>query len=276
MVDKIVIVCGWYFDKFDNKENQTDYIEGLIELQKRPDVEVFYACHNDPPEIVESNFRYMRFPNIGLEWGAYDKAWQYLSNEHGISDDTHLLFIQDDIVVHDWNFVDIVSAALSQGAGVVGNGPAYPWNFNPEEEARLSFWLKTNDTWVDYVKDENKHFYDRRQLTFGVRGSFVSLKNSDMKRINGFDYVNKPMQMGIKEDGTEFALIDPFGNTSMYMNSYKFGRVLGNGTIKYLSNEYRKSQWLLECGRGAVETPGEREGKEGIIDVPGEMVLEVE
>ena len=78
---KQVIVCGWYFDKFDGKENQTEYIEGLIELNKREDVDVFYACHNDPPEIVESNFRYERYENIGLEWGAYDKAWQSLKAE---------------------------------------------------------------------------------------------------------------------------------------------------------------------------------------------------
>ena len=42
-----------------------------------------------------------------------------------------------------------------------------------------------------------------------------------MEKINGFDYINKPMEMGVKEDGTEFMLIDPFGNTSMYLNGYK-------------------------------------------------------
>lgn len=270
---KQVIVCGWYFDKFDGKEDQTEYIEGLIKLNKREDVDVFYACHNDPPEIIESNFRYERYENIGLEWGAYDKAWNTLKEE--LDSDTHLLFIQDDILVNDWTFVDIVSAALSQGAAVVGNGPAYPWNFDPLTEARLSYWLKTNDTWVDYVKEENKHIYDKQQVTFGVRGSFVSLKYNDMVAINGFDYINKPMEMGIKEDGTKFMLIDPFGNTSMYLNGYKFGRVLGNDKIKYLGDHYRKSKWMIECGRGMVVTPAEKEGKEGKLDIPLEMVLEI-
>ena len=270
---KQVIVCGWYFDKFDGKEDQTEYIEGLIKLNKREDVDVFYACHNDPPEIIESNFRYERYENIGLEWGAYDKAWNSLKEE--LDSDTHLLFIQDDILVNDWTFVDIVSAALLQGAAVVGNGPAYPWNFDPLTEARLSYWLKTNDTWVDYVKEENKHIYDKQQVTFGVRGSFVSLKYNDMVAINGFDYINKPMEMGIKEDGTKFMLIDPFGNTSMYLNGYKFGRVLGNDKIKYLGDHYRKSKWMIECGRGMVVTPAEKEGKEGKLDIPLEMVLEI-
>ena len=36
---KQVIVCGWYFDKFDDKDNQIEYIEGLIQLNKREDVE---------------------------------------------------------------------------------------------------------------------------------------------------------------------------------------------------------------------------------------------
>ena len=269
---KQVIVCGWYFDEFDNKDNQTDYIEGLIELNKRDDVDVFYACHKDPPEIVESNFRYERYDNIGLEWGAYDKAWHTLKDE--LEPNTHLLFIQDDIVVNDWSFVDVVSAALSQGAAVVGNGPAYPWEFDPNEEARLSYWLKTNDTWVDYVKPENKNMYDRQQVTFGVRGSFVSLKWHDMERINGFDYINKPLQTGIK-NGKEFLLIDPFGNTSMYLNGYKFGRVLGNENIKYLGDHYRKSRWMIECGRGLVTTPAEKEGKEGKLNIPIEMVLEI-
>ena len=270
---KQVIVCGWYFDKFDGKENQIDYIEGLIKLNQREDVDVFYACHNDPPEIIESNFRYERYENIGLEWGAYDKAWNTLKEE--LDSDTHLLFIQDDIVVKDWSFVDIVSAALDMGAAVVGNGPAYPWDFDPSEEARLSFWLKTNDTWIDYVKQENKHIYDQKQVTFGVRGSFVSLKYEDMVKINGFDYINKPMQMGVKDDGTEFMLIDPFGNTSMYLNGYKFGRVLGNNNIKYLGDHYRKSKYMIECGRGMVVTPAEKEGKEGKLNIPIEMVLEV-
>ena len=270
---KQVIVCGWYFDKFDGKEDQTEYIEGLIKLNKREDVDVFYACHNDPPEIIESNFRYERYENIGLEWGAYDKAWNSLKEE--LDSDTHLLFIQDDILVNDWTFVDIVSAALSQGAAVVGNGPAYPWNFDPLTEARLSYWLKTNDTWVDYVKEENKHIDDKQHVTFGVRGSFVSLKYNDMVAINGFDYINKPMEMGIKEDGTKFMLIDPFGNTSMYLNGYKFGRVLGNDKIKYLGDHYRKSKWMIECGRGMVVTPAEKEGKEGKLDIPLEMVLEI-
>ena len=26
------IVCGWWYDKFDSKENQTDFINQLIEL----------------------------------------------------------------------------------------------------------------------------------------------------------------------------------------------------------------------------------------------------
>ena len=270
---KQVIVCGWYYDEFDQKTNQTEYIEGLIQLNQRPDVDVFYACHKDPPEIIESNFRYERYKNIGLEWGAYDKAWQSLKDE--LSQNTHLLFIQDDILIKDWRFVDIVSAALDAGAAVVGNGPAYPWNFDPTEEARLSFWLKTNDTWVDYVKEENKHIYDKQQVTFGVRGSFVSLKYEDMVKINGFDYVNKPMQMGVKDDGTEFMLIDPFGNTSMYLNGYKFGRLLGNENVKYLGDHYRKSKYMIECGRGMVVTPAEKEGKEGKLDIPIEMVLEV-
>ena len=36
------IVCGWWYDKFDSKENQTDFINQLIELNtENKNIDVF-------------------------------------------------------------------------------------------------------------------------------------------------------------------------------------------------------------------------------------------
>ena len=78
-----------------------------------------------------------------------------------------------------------------------------------------------------------------------------------IKLINGFEFVNVPLCEGTKEDGTNFLLTDPFGNTSLYLNAYKFTKMLGAHTFKYLSDTYRKSPYMTECGNGMVELPQE-------------------
>ena len=51
------IVCGWWYDKFDRKENQTDFINQLIELNtENKNIDVFWTCHKTPPKIVTDNF----------------------------------------------------------------------------------------------------------------------------------------------------------------------------------------------------------------------------
>ena len=268
-----VIICGWYFDEFDGKTGQTDYIDGWKHINDSNEfIDVFWACHKIPPPIISDNFSCKIFPNVGLEWGAYNQSFEYLK----LDSETIVFCIQDDIVVKNWDFITTVVDKLCGSTKVIGNGPAYPWDFDPKEEARLSYWLKTNDTWIDYVREENKHIYDQRLLTFGVRGSFLAMKYKDIEDIGGFDYVDKPLRKGVKDDGTEFWLIDPFGNTSMYLNSYKFTKFFGQHGIKYFSKEYRKSPFMIECGRGQVVTPGERDGKEGELNIPDEMVLKYE
>ena len=90
--------------------------------------------------------------------------------------------------------------------------------------------------------------------------------------INGFEYVNAPLSNGIKEDGTEFVLIDPFGNTSLYLNAYKFTKYFGPNSFKWLSNTYRKSKWMIECGRGNVDLPQDIETKP--FDIPKQFLID--
>ena len=145
-------------------------------------------------------------------------------------------------------------------------------DFKPQEEARLSYWLKTNDRWVDYVKPENQHMFNETIQCLSIRGSFLATRWKHIKLINGFEYVNAPLTNGIKEDGTKFVLIDPYGNTSLYLNAYKFTKYFGSKSFKWLSNTYRKSKWMTECGRGNVDLPQDVDTK--AFDIPKEFLID--
>ncbi len=244
------IICGWWYDEFDGRKGITDFIDGLINLQKENKfIDVFWSCHKEPIDLIKDNFEYKLFKNIGLEWGAYDKAFNHLN----LDDDTIVFCIQDDMVIKDWSFIEKCIEEIYNGAKIIGNGFNYPMNFSPQTEARLSYWLKTKDKWIDYVRKENQHMFDIDLQALSIRGSFMCTRYDYIKEINGFEYVNKPLSYGKKEDGTKFILTDPFGNTSLYMNAYKFTKYFGVDKMKWLSNTYRKSKYMIECGRGNVK-----------------------
>ena len=252
-----IIICGWWFDEFDNKKGQTQFIEELKYINESNDnINVFWACHKEPTPLVKNNFKWKLYENVGLEWGAYNKAF----NDLEFNDDDYIFCIQDDMVIKDWGFIEACVDHLSDyKVKIIGNGFNYPYDMDPKEEARLSYWLKTKDRWVDYVRSENQHMFDKKIHCLSIRGSFLATKWKHIKLINGFEYVNKPLSNGVKEDGTEFVLIDPFGNTSLYLNAYKFTKYFGQNSFKWLSNTYRRSKWMVECGRGNVDLPQDNE-----------------
>jgi hypothetical protein len=239
-----IIVCGWWFDKFDNQENQTDFIEQLKYINNNnSNIEVFWACHKEPIDLVKNNFNWKLYENVGLEWGVYNKAF----NDLEFKDDDFVFCIQDDMVIKDWGFIEVCQEHLTNDKiKIIGNGFNYPYNMDPLEEARLSYWLKTKDRWIDYVRPENQHMFKEKVNCLSIRGSFLATKWKHIKLINGFEYVNAPLSNGVKEDGTEFVLIDPFGNTSLYLNAYKFTKYFGPKSFKWLSNTYRRSKWMTE------------------------------
>ena len=116
----------------------------------------FWSCHKEPTKLVKDNFEWKLFENKGLEWGAYNKAFDYLD----LDDDTIVFCIQDDMVIKDWNFVSTCVEHINNGVKIIGNGFNYPMLFQPQLEARLSYWLKTKDRWIDYVREENQHMFD--------------------------------------------------------------------------------------------------------------------
>jgi hypothetical protein len=241
------IVCGWWYDEWDGKKNQTEFIDALYELKEENDnLDVMWTCHKTPPKIITEKFDYKEYENIGLEWGAYDKVL----NDMDLDDDTFLFFIQDDMVVHDWSFINVCidHFNLNPTTKVIGNGWNYPWDINPLEEARLSYWLKNGYNWRDYAKEENKHLFEEPLQCWSMRGSFFASKMKYIREVGGFDYVNFPLiEM---PDGSDSR--DPNGNTSEYLNGYKFTKVFGQQGMKYLSDQYRFSKYMTECGAGQV------------------------
>ena len=171
------------------------------------------------------------------------------------------------MVVHDWSFINVCINHFKNNpkAKVIGNGWNYPWEIDPLEEARLSYWLKTKDRWVDYVRPENQNIYKEKLLCWSMRGSFLTSKPEYIKEVGSFDYVNKPLIT--MPDGNDSR--DPHGNTSEYLNGYKFTKVFGYEGMKYLSNQYRFSKYMTECGAGNVrlsyEEPPDENLPKGVV-----------
>ena len=230
---------------------------------------MYWACHKDPIDLVKNNFEWKLYENVGLEWGVYNKAFNDLS----LNDNDYVFCIQDDMVILDWGFIEVCQMHLANDKiKIIGNGFNYPYEMHPDQEARLSYWLKTNDRWVDYVRPENQHMFDQPVNCLSIRGSFLATRYKHIKLINGFEYVDKPLEYGKKDDGTEFLLIDPFGNTSLYLNAYKFTKYFGPESFKWLSNTYRKSKWMTECGRGSVDLP--QDATTEPFNIPNEFLID--
>ena len=147
------IVLGWYYDKYQ------DLIDGLVELKKEnaKDFDVFYSCHKEPIDIIKENFEWKLFENKGLEWGGYQQAYKHLN----FNDDDILFFINDDLDIKDWEFINICINKLSSYK-VIGNGLNYGFNMNPQEfispgnidypENIIPWANKTK--WIEEVRDE--------------------------------------------------------------------------------------------------------------------------
>ena len=240
------IISGFYFDKHSDGE----YLKSLKYLEDENDnISVFWSCHAEPPKSIKDSGNFILNQNIGFEWGAYKKALDHLIYQ--IEDDTILFLMHDDLLIKDWSFINICLQMLESGVKVIGNGANYSMNLNPFEEARLSYWLKTKDRLIDYVDEQNKHFYNETLLAKSVRGSFICTKLNYLNEVGGLEYVKKgspgidtslPDVDGVVGNGR----YQSFGNTSLYLNAYKFTKIFGPDKIKYLSPYYCVSDYIIE------------------------------
>jgi len=224
------IVVGWHFDAYP------EFIDQLIDVNNDNDIiDIFWSCHKEPSNKVKENFNYKVFPNIGLERGAYQQALDYLD----IPDDTILFLVHDDLVIKDWDFINICLDALNKGYKMIGNGINYPLMLDPNEVK------KENQRYIDFVKDECKYLFDTPLHCLTVRGSFMCTKYKFIKEVKGFELVDS--------NPDNFDHIGGFGNLQQALFGYKITKILGKDKITYLSNTYQDSKYLFECARGTME-----------------------
>lgn len=234
------ILSGWHYDR------EEDCYNGLKELEEQNEqIRVFWACHKEPTNYIKENFNYEYFPEIGLSDTKYQQALDVLD----IDDNDVVFFLHDDIVVKDWGFIEKSINYLNQGYKVVGNGINYPDSFNPFLEPKDKYahikdykipeWF-ANKRYVDFVKKENQHLFDRQQTSYTVRLSFICMKRGDLKQIGDFEPVYEVCEKPI----------GPPGNMTQSLFGYKLTRVFGPDKFAYLSNTYQDSEFIFECARG--------------------------
>jgi hypothetical protein len=247
------ILTGWHYNQIDTYKNFKQLIDG------NDSINVFWSCHNEPIDYIKENFDYKVFFNGAEECGAYDQAVEYLD----LDDDTLCFFLHDDLIVKDWEFINICLEKISQGYKVIGNGRDYPDNFNPFDTTEIGISEEfDNATFRDYVKKDNQHMFDMQMPIVKVRPSFICMKYGDVKSIGGFEprqeaYIspltekdewcdtNEPHYRGTKGLGS-------FGNLFPALVCYKMNKVFGHERITWLSDTYVDSKYIYECQRGSV------------------------
>ena len=245
------IVVGWHY-------HQQEFYEGLKELNDNNEqINVFWSCHKEPIDYVKSNFDYQLFPNVGEEFVAYQQAIDYLL----LDDDTICFFIHDDVIIKNWEFINICVNGLNSYK-FIGNCRNYPLpSFDPTEIYAPQGIKEEfdNKTVTDYAQDETQKWFDKKiEPVIVIRGSFICCKYSDLKAIYGFE-PRKEAWVG-PEWSDEYQTycyrgakgLGKFGNMFMFMFSYKINRVFGPNCISYLSNRYLDSDYVYEMGRGEI------------------------
>jgi hypothetical protein len=227
------IVVGWHFDNFP------ELIEGLKQLNESNDmIDVFWTCHKEPSDLVKQHFAYKVFANEGLEDGAYQQALDYLN----LDDETILFLIHDDLVIKDWNFINLCLQYLEQGIAFVGNGMNYAAVFDPNEIVRGKVAL-------EWVKPESKYLFKSKDQVLTLRESFICTTRKYLKQIHDFEVI---WEEPVPDENGKFH-IGGIGNLQQTMLGYKITKVFGPSKIAYLSNTYQDSNFLYECARGKMD-----------------------
>jgi len=243
------IVVGWHM-------NQPSLIEGLATLQKNnpKTVDVFWSCHREPTQEIQEKFKCKLFHNGGEECGAYDQAIDYLN----LSEDTVCFFLHDDIIIKDWNFINVCIDLLSKGAKVVGNCLDYPDNFDPFKSYDTGITEEFDGKqFIDYVKPENRHLFTEQLFIKKVRPSFICMTYQSVAQIGGFEPRKEALIPPTVTDGRVHYRgskgLGKYGNLFPALVCYKMNKVLGSNNIAYLSNRYLDSPFVYELGRGEFD-----------------------
>jgi len=249
------IVVGWYY-------NQKSLLEDLKSMEENNKfINVFYSCHKDPPEFVKENFDWKLFDNLGEEFVAYQQAIKYLN----IEDEAICFFMNDDIIVKDWEFISECVNKLNQGYKIVGNGYNPGFNaYNPFYDISIGISEEFDGRQGrDYAHEKNKYLFDDKLEMNMVRGSFFCIQYKTVKEIGGlepreeawvpmnFNENGKPYYRGFKDVAdTKTGGLGLFGNLFPNLTLYKINKVFGKESVTWLGEHYRNSEYLYEYERG--------------------------
>ena len=231
-------VIGWHY-------NQEEYYQGLKWMNdNNPDMKVFWNCRKEPPDSIKNNFDYEMFPNEGLEWGGYQQIYEKFDFE----DEDIIFFTHDDIVIKNWEFVNLCIEQVGEKFDVIGNGQNWGFGLDPDaiitpgntNEYRPYASIKT---WKEVAV--NKDFFDRPMNCMTIRGSFLCTTGKALKELNGFEWISDPY------DGKNPDI--QWGNIMVNLNGYKFTKTFGGNRIAYMSKHLNESEFILELARGGKE-----------------------
>ena len=91
----------------------------------------------------------------------------------------------------------------------------------------------------------------KQVVDINLTGSFICTQLNYLNEVGGLEYVKKgspgidttaPDVEGVTGNGR----YQSFGNTSLYLNAYKFTKIFGHNKIKYLSPYYCVSDYIIE------------------------------
>lgn len=224
------IVVGWHFNNFK------EFIEELKLFKNlNSDIDIFWSCHKEPTDSIKTSFDYKVFPNLGLEDGAYQQALDFLN----IPDDTILFLLHDDMLIKDWNFVNICLEKLNEGYKFIGNGKNYPAYLDPTE-------VINGKEILHHVKPESKKFFTGPKNVLTIRESFICTVRKYLKDINDFEVIwEEP-----KPDSDGNFHIGGIGNLQQSLLGYKITTFHSPNSIYYLSDNYQDSDYIYEFARG--------------------------
>lgn len=240
------VITGWHY-------NQNSLIEGLVELFKNNSevIDVYWACHKEPPQFIKDNFQWKLYPNLGMGDGGFQQAVEDLV----IHDDTICFFMQDDIIMKDWSFINVCAELLSNYK-FIGNCANYASVFDPNK------FLEKHKLYIrDLAKDSTRYLFDSTQQQKNIKTSFICCKYTDLKAIGYFEpifHYPELIEPFYDEEKKSYRTkgekgLGGIGNVISNLFNFKVNKVFGHQSISYLSNEYLDSKYMYECARGNID-----------------------
>lgn len=225
---KLIIIAGWYFYK-------NGFYESIIDIaSKDNDVDVFISSHKKINDIDSSVLSLIHkiprctiiyFENYGYDWGMYSKAISFIGGNY--KDYKYICFIQDDVEIIDLDFLNVfINHIESKNLKVLGNSfnvKEYPFKLT---HPHVIEWLRLSE-WQYSIKSESWST---------VRGSFFVVKSEI------FDFIKSiPYKIGHHSG---------FGNWGVISFSGMVSDLFGINSISTISNEYLRSDYIIEYYRG--------------------------